>query len=458
MKTKGFFLVAVFLATLISANAQKGVDSGTQYGLGQDSINCVTNISLYTTDLAVNNFKDAYPRWKTAYDECPAASPNLYIHGVRILKWMLTEEKDPAVQEVIFNELMMLYDKRIKYFPNYQNRGKDYIVAQKAADYMALKGENVDPELLYGWLNEVIEEFQANVDPKIISYLMFASQKHMGIDVAKYSEQFINDFLRCSALLETQLNNAKAANDEAAITTITAYKSSIETAFTTSGVADCETMESVYSSKIEANKTDLAFLKETITLFRRVGCVENESYFLAADYVHRIEPTAESAIGIGSRAMKRNDYATAEKYFTDAISLTTDDDLKGLMFLTIAKIAASQRNFPKVRQFASRSLEVNPNQGQPYLLIGQAYAQAAANVYPDDAVLRKVVFCLAVDKFERARQVDPSVANDANSLISTYRGYFPSRDETFMHPDVEEGASFTVGGWINERTTVRVRP
>ena len=46
MNIKGFLSVALFLATVMSANAQKGVDNGTQFGSGEDSIRCLTNISL----------------------------------------------------------------------------------------------------------------------------------------------------------------------------------------------------------------------------------------------------------------------------------------------------------------------------------------------------------------------------------------------------------------------------
>ena len=91
------------------------------------------------------------------------------------------------------------------------------------------------------------------------------------------------------------------------------------------------------------------------------------------------------------------------------------------------------------------------------MLIANAYAQTASSLFPDDPVLRKCVYFLVVDKLERARQVDPSVASEANAAISTYRGYFPTTEEIFMHPDIEAGASFLIPGWIQERTTVRNR-
>ena len=33
-------------------------------------------------------------------------------------------------------------------------------------------------------------------------------------------------------------------------------------------------------------------------------------------------------------------------------------------------------------------------------------------------------------------------------MISSYRAHLPSTEEIFMHPDLEKGKPFTVGGWI----------
>jgi tetratricopeptide (TPR) repeat protein len=232
-------------------------------------------------------------------------------------------------------------------------------------------------------------------------------------------------------------------------------KAGIETAFTTSGAADCATMEKVYTPKIEAQKTDLEFLKATLTLFQRVGCNETETYFVAADYAHRIEPTYESAFGLAGAAIKKNDYTLAENYFTQAAELTSDNVQKATSYYSIAVLSFSRNNYQKARTFALRALEANSNYGKALILIGQAYGASAPSVYTSDMVLRKMVYVLAVDKFERARQVDPTCADDANRLINQYRNSFPTTEEVFMHPDLEKGSPFTVGGWINERTTVR---
>jgi tetratricopeptide (TPR) repeat protein len=117
-------------------------------------------------------------------------------------------------------------------------------------------------------------------------------------------------------------------------------------------------------------------------------------------------------------------------------------------------MAYGSNNYQKARTYALKALEANPNYGSALILIGQAYGSSAPSVYPSDMVLRKMVFVLAVDKFLRAKQVDPSCTDNANRLINQYRAQFPDTSEIFMHPDLTPGESFTVGGWINERTTV----
>jgi hypothetical protein len=119
----------------------------------------------------------------------------------------------------------------------------------------------------------------------------------------------------------------------------------------------------------------------------------------------------------------------------------------------MATIYASYiKNPATAREHARASLRYNPNQGDPYILIGKLYA--GSHIY-SDPVLSKTVYWVAVDKFNKARQVDPSCAAEANRLISRYSQYFPADNDIFMHPDLNKGASFTVGGWIGESTICR---
>ena len=73
----------------------------------------------------------------------------------------------------------------------------------------------------------------------------------------------------------------------------------------------------------------------------------------------------------------------------------------------------------------------------------------------DSAALNKTVYWVAVDKFIKAKQVEPALEEKANELIRSYAPHFPSKEEIFFEPDLEDGKAFTVGGWIGETTICR---
>lgn len=59
MKIKVLLLALGCTMGTLGAYAQKGVDNGTQFGSGEDSVRCITNISLFVPYAKAGNFKDA---------------------------------------------------------------------------------------------------------------------------------------------------------------------------------------------------------------------------------------------------------------------------------------------------------------------------------------------------------------------------------------------------------------
>ena len=454
MKSK-ILLLAVSLLIAAGANAQKGIDNGRPYGSGEDSIRCLTNISLFITYAKSKNFKDAHPFWKAAYDECPGSGTNIYSFGEQIISWQIEEESDATKKDALLDELMKLYDNRIKYFGNDKRYGKDWIIARKASRYNQYKGEETDQAVLYKWLGDVIEEFKDATEPLAISLYMFASFKLFQSDMDKYKDQYVNDFMKCSAILDAQIVVAQAANNEKEVENTTLRKTEIEQNFAGSGAAECDILQSVYAPKIEANKDNLTFLKETMTLFIRVGCREAEAYIAASEYAYKMEPTALSAMGLGSKAMNEKNYSTAEKYFNEAIEMTDEADTKAELYLALGQMAYLQNQYSKARDLSRKCLTEKADHGRAYILIAQCYAATAKNIFTDDPVLTKCVYFAVIDKLEKARQVDPSSAREAGRLIGLYSQYLPSKEDVFMHPSIDTGANFTIGGWINEVVKIR---
>jgi tetratricopeptide (TPR) repeat protein len=133
------------------------------------------------------------------------------------------------------------------------------------------------------------------------------------------------------------------------------------------------------------------------------------------------------------------------------IQLTGQDS--DTSFFNSAVRHLKNKDYSEARDLAYKSLEINPNLGDAYILIGHIYASSAKQCYNDDYYIG-IVYCLAVDMFEMAIKVDSSSAERAEGLIKTYSNYFPSRESIPFSAPLE-GHRYNIGCWINRETTVR---
>ena len=261
--------------------------------------------------------------------------------------------------------------------------------------------------------------------------------------------------MKCSKILETQIKAATDANNQKELKNLTAYKTAIDGGFANSGAADCETLQNMYADKVEAAKEDLPKLKEIVKLLRKVRCQEIEAFYSAAAYAYKLEPSADAAVGIAKRAVKNNDYETAIKYFEEAANMETDVVSKAEDYYLIAVLLFEKNEMTKGKQYCLKAIQTNEAYGAPYIMLGNMYAKSAGSIYPNDGVLAKAVYYAAIAKYTKAKQVDESCAAEASKLIATYRNHLPTAEEVFMHPDLEKGKAFRVGGWIGETVTIQ---
>ena len=87
-------------------------------------------------------------------------------------------------------------------------------------------------------------------------------------------------------------------------------------------------------------------------------------------------------------------------------------------------------------------------------LIGDLYASSARNC--GDAWNQRLAIIAAIDKYNYAKSVDPSLAEEANKKVSKYRASLPDSNEGFMR-GVSAGDSQKVGCWIGESVKVRYK-
>ncbi len=410
---------------------------------------CLMNISLFNESAKNKQYADAVEPWYAVYNECPSANRAIYQRGEDILAWQISQAQTPEEKQELKNRLMEMFDKRIKYFGNDQKYPTPYILGLKGLAYCEHFTEDALKLPAYGWLKQSIEGMNNRSQLSVLNKFAELSNNLYKADPAKYGEQYIADYQMVSDLLALIASNPSNRN----ATSAQKYKDYIDNIFAVSGAANCEKLDELYAGTVQANLQNLDMLEKIMKLYGSVGCTDSDVYFTCAENAHKLQPTAESAAGCAAMSAKKGDFRAAIAYYNEAFDLSEDaQDKADYLYNNAVYSFDKLKEFSTARQYARRSLEIIPDQGRCYLLIGLMYA--GSKPY-DNPVLNKTVFWAACDKFNRAKAVDPSVAEEANKLIATYSKYFPTTEEIFFQPELGAGQTFTVGGWIGETTTCR---
>lgn len=412
---------------------------------------CITNVSLFTESAKNKQYADAVEPWYAVYGTCPNAHLSVYVYGPKIIAWQISQTDSNLEKERLRNLLMEVYDNRIRYFGDNAKYPTPYILGQKGLDYCDFFTEDSLKLPAYQWLKESVEGMGQKSSVEVLGKFAELSNLLYKSDPQKYDEQYIADYGKVSDILNAI--SANPANKYAKYAK--QIKDYIDNIFAISGAADCNKLDDLYASVVDANLQNLDMLTKIMKLYNRVDCAESSVYFTAAEAAHTLKPTEESAAGCAKMCLKKENYQGAIEYYEEATSFAETDEAKANYQYLIAYIyCANIKNYPLSRQYARKSLEYKPDQGRCYILIGSLYASSKPY---DDAVMNKTVYWVACDKFAKAKQVDPSCAEEAQRLINTYSHYFPTTEEIFFNAGngLVKGKSFTVGGWIGETTVCR---
>ena len=455
MRLKAFIALLAFTAS--AAMAQKGVEDGSRFGHGQDSIDCLNNISLYSENLKTKNFADAYTYWQKVFADAPVSRHSLYTDGVTILKHLIASTKDLELRKTYAEEMMKVYDQQLQYLDKLNLLRKSpwteyYVKGEKAHNYLSFY-PNMDNNVAYDMLAEVIALAKDKNQYYIIGDYMKVSLAKFKNDET-HREQFIQDYLVSAeyiASIAEKVQNMSSPNPKL-VEAVAKIKDNVDGYFINSGAAECDQLEAIYAPKVEENKDDLEYLRKVVSVMAMLDCTESETYYTAAEYAHHIAPTATTAAGCAYRYVKRGDMAKAVEYFDQAIELDTVATTKAEFCYKAAVILNSGRQLSKAKSYVLKAIDLNGNKGAYYILLANIYA--AAPSWNSEPIIDKCKYFVVLDRLYQARNVDPSVAAEANRMIGAYSTHTPAKEQLFMLGK-KVGERIHVGGLINESTTIR---
>lgn len=430
----------------LSTMAQKGVEDGSRYGHGEDSIRCIKNLSLYREHVKHGAFPSALDPWHVVFEECPKSTKNIYIDGAKMFNSFIAKEKDPERKAILMDSLRLVYDQRIKY---YKQRGS--VLGRKAVDILKHPEYRTDPDIqeeTYGYLQESISILKNKSSVAVVatymttSFALFQNERLTALQV-------IENYAQASGILDYQLEQ-KPGNK-----TILQVKEATDYNFITSGAPTCESLVSYFQPLWEKNKDDIAYLGRAVNFLSALECESEPFYALVAEALYNKEPSAQAAYGLAKLFLSKEEFEKAITYYKEAIDreevpAKKADYLYQLGYITNAHLKQPQN----ARTYAMEAIKLKPDWGEPYILIGDTYA-GSKDCFTDEFE-KTTIYWAAVDQFSKAKSVDAAVAEKANERINTYKNYFPDIETIFFY-SLKEGDNYQVGCWINETTKVRAR-
>ncbi|MCQ2295825.1 MAG: hypothetical protein MJZ45_00315 [Bacteroidales bacterium] len=439
-KLKIVLIAAAALSMGITANAQ------SKWGdTPDDSIACISNVSLYQEFYKQKLYTDCYEPWRQILLHCPRYSRTPYQRASTIMHAMIATATTEEERNAYIEELMNAYDQRIQYFGESAK-----VKAMKAQDLSTLKP--TDYKRIYEIYAEAVSEGIEQIDENYTTLFFAATVDYVK---AGYAEPTL--IIDNYDIVTTRLEDISetVVDDSVKLAKIAGYINNVEAVF--SPYATCEQLNEIYQKKFEADPHDINLLKKITYILTKKDCTEdNKLFFDAATNLYELEPTPQTALMMAEMCWGKKQYGKAVEYAQDAVkSLTEKKDLYNA-YIVMGRAYSGQGSYSAARNSFLRAAEIDRSKGYPYIFIAMAYASGSRSI--DDGMGGRSAYWAAVDELSRAKQVEPTeqVAKIVDRLSGQYRSYFPKKKDAFML-DLIDGHSYVVPGWIGKSTIIRTR-
>lgn len=414
-----------------TAVAQNEVPCTPEWGAEPDKAQ--EAYSLYREFMKQGNYKDALPYLKTVMDLAPGARQTTYIDGVNIYKDLLGKSTDAAEKQEYVNTILKMYDGRIRCF------GVGY--GRKAYDMYSLTPADVSGTLKA--FDVALEKEGDNIEDFLLFPYMITAEKSL-LKGEMDTATIISRYMKVVELVERNAAHKNATKYQEGLNQITERIGQF---------LSCETMGPILQKQYDANPNDIVVIEKVFKQLYSLRCASLPLFLEVAEKLVVQKPSESIYRILYYNAYNDGKYGEALKYATKALELAPDNESKAKYHLEIAKIQQRNGDFSSARASALKSAQLKPS-GDPYLLIGDLYRASGKLCGPGTGFESQVIVWVAIDMYEKAKSVDPSVTSEANKKIADAKQYMPAKGECFFR-DIKDGDTYKVGCWINETTTVR---
>ena len=397
---------------------------------------------------------DAFPIWQKAFKAAPAADGKRAYHfedGITFYEYYYRTTGDGIPADSALNKIMELYDGRMRCYGE-----EGYILGRKAFDYFyKYKGKSSEEEMWSLFKKSIdIDGKKANyfiLNPMTALLTNGVIEDKITIEEGrKYQEKI-------KATLDHGLANCENERDCAPWKIIEEYvPARLEQLEGIQGFYDCSYFKEKYFPEFEAAPTDCDAITRVLSRLNYGGCSQDDTDFQRVLTAYNSNCRQTSSPTVTCRSLiSEGKFSDAVDCYKEKAETSTDNEKKAQYLLVIAKIYYGElKRYSLSRKFALEAAKAKPAWGDPYMLIGKLYASSGPLCGPGRGWDSQIVTWPAIDMWNKAKRVDPSVSSEANKLIRRYTQYMPSMEDIFQR-NLKVGSTFKVPCWIQETTTIR---
>ncbi|MFZ1524878.1 MAG: hypothetical protein WAT22_08690 [Saprospiraceae bacterium] len=375
---------------------------------------------LYKDFLKAKNYQEAMHYWKIAYFMAPGSNgraKNHFEDGAGIYKQLHDGTNDMFLKRKYVDTIMSIYDKKKQCFGD-----EAYINGLKAFDYYYNYPGYVDDEAIYNLFKSNFDIKGKDADYFVVNpftKLLFdrvVEGKVSQDEGRKYADLIFKT-------VENGLSTCKGKICEAWQVINEYAPARLEGLEGLDGFYGCEYYTKKYYPMFQANPDSCDVINLVYARLLRGGCLSTDAKVTELKQVKStkcyVAPPALSCAAQGNEDYSQGKYSNAVESYQKCIDQSNDNDTKAKYMLLIAKIYYRDlRNFAKSRKFALDAAKLKSGWGEPYMLIGNLYASSGPMCGTGRGWESQVVTWPAIDMWNKAKSVDPSVINPSCKLVS----------------------------------------
>jgi hypothetical protein len=467
MKSILSIFALILTAQMLSAQCASWIDSPKK----EEAENAHV---VYRQYIKSKDYDGAFTQWKIAFGHAPAADGKRDWHfkdGIAIYKHKFEKATDATEKAEYKDKVIELYSTAAECYANkaitFPNCNDEKCINQKIG---YLKGRQAY-DMYYTFLTprsqtlKVLDE-SIKLSGNSTEYIVLSPYA----DIVVYlfsNEKMTKEEARAAHKMLMDIADYNIENNQKFSDYYAQTKASMEGSFAKieNFIFDCDYFVDKLQPDYEADPQDPANLEEIIKQLKRRGCDDSEPFLarieaeyatIAAAYnaAQQAEFEANNPSIVAKKLYDAGDFQGACDKYKSAIAMEEDSEKRANYYFSLASIQGRKMNaYSQARASAYKAAEEKKGWGRPYMLIGDMYAKSSSRC-GDDAYTRGLAVIAAIDKWAHARNIDSSVADDANRNIAKFSQYLPPKDEAFMMGK-KEGQTAKVGCWIGE--TVKLK-